>query len=209
MQEKSLTIFEDKGVRRTFCDGQWYFAVADVVASLTGSRNPDDSWPCLKARELATCGVDLSEVCRWLEMDSVPSGHRHKVEAATLEGIFRIVQAISSPRAEVFKRWLARVGEESCARQGDKAELSRLSAQTKLMPLRYKAELSRLSAQTKLIPLRYKTSLNSILAMLTESATAEIACRQSVDQRRDGNAACKARRIAEEARKSLADGAGK
>ena len=34
-----------------------------------------------------------------------------------------------------------------------KAELSRLSAQTKLMPLRYKAELSRLSAQTKLMPL--------------------------------------------------------
>ncbi len=38
----------------------------------------------------------------------------------------------------------------------DKAELSSLSAQTKLMPLRYKAELSSLSAQTKLMPLRYK-----------------------------------------------------
>jgi hypothetical protein len=120
-------------------------------------------------------------------MDSVPSGHRHKVEAATLEGIFRIVQAISSPRAEVFKRWLARAGEERRARQEDKAELSRLSAQTKLMPL------------------RYKTSFDSILSMLGEAATVEIACRQSAD---DENAACKARQIAEEARKSLAGEAG-
>lgn len=170
MPEKSLTIFEDKAVRRVLCDGEWYFAVVDVVAALTGSRNPGDSWPCLKARELATCGVDLSDLCRWLEMDSVTSGPRHTVETATLEGIFRIVQAISSPRAEVFKRWLARAGEERRARQ------------------------------------EVKTSFDSILSMLGEAATVEIACRQSAD---DENAACKARRIAEEARKSLTGEAGK
>ncbi|MBU0485186.1 MAG: hypothetical protein KKB30_11830 [Proteobacteria bacterium] len=170
MPENALAIVKDKGVRRGLCDGEWYFTVVDVVAALTGSRNPGNSWHCLKARELATCGVDLSENCRWLEMDSVPSGHRHKVEAATLEGIFRIVQAISSPRAEVFKRWLARAGEERRARQ------------------------------------EVKTSFDSILSMLGEATTVEIACRQSPD---DGNAASKARRITEEARKSLAGEAGK
>jgi hypothetical protein len=171
MPEKSLTIFEDnKSVRRVLCDGEWYFAAADVVTALTGSRNSGDSWPCLKARELATCGVDMSEICRWLEMDSEPSGHRHKVEAATLEGIFRIVQAISSPKAEVFKRWLARAGEERRARQ------------------------------------EVKTSFDSILSLLGEAATVEIACRQSAD---DENAACKARRIVEKAEKSLAGEAGK
>lgn len=173
MTEKSLAVFEDKAVRRAFCDGQWYFAAADVVKAMAGSRNPDYSWSCLKAEELATYGVDLSDLCRWLEMDSVTSGQRHKVEAVTLEGIFRIVQAISSPKAEVLKLWLAKGGKEWLTRQGD------------------------------------KTSFDSILSMLTEAATAEIACRQSVDQRGDGNAACKARQIAEDARKSLAGEAGK
>jgi hypothetical protein len=37
-----------------------------------------------------------------------------------------------------------------------KAELSSLSARTKLMPLRYKAELSSLSARTKHMPLWHK-----------------------------------------------------
>ena len=31
---------------------------------------------------------------------------------ANTEGIFRIVQAITSPKAEPFKRWLAKVGYE-------------------------------------------------------------------------------------------------
>jgi hypothetical protein len=173
MQEKSLAFCTNKAVRRAFCDGHWYFAVTDVVEAITGSQNPDDSWSCLKAEELANCGVDLSELCRWLEMDSLTSGQRHKVEAVTLEGIFRIVQAISSPRGEVFKCWLAKVGKERLTQRGD------------------------------------KTSLDSILSMLTEAATAEIAFRQSVDQIGNENATRKARKIAEKARKSLAGETGK
>ncbi|TRX00898.1 hypothetical protein [Candidatus Methylobacter oryzae] len=44
---------------------------------------------------------------------------------------------------------------------GIKAELSSLSARTKLMPFGYKAELSSLSAQTKLMPLGYNKRIDA------------------------------------------------
>jgi hypothetical protein len=39
-------------------------------------------------------------------------GGRQKVNCANTEGIFRIIQSIPSPKAEPFKRWLAKVGYE-------------------------------------------------------------------------------------------------
>jgi hypothetical protein len=39
-------------------------------------------------------------------------GKQRKVQTATVEGIFRIIQSIPSPKAEPFKRWLAKVGYE-------------------------------------------------------------------------------------------------
>jgi hypothetical protein len=39
-------------------------------------------------------------------------GGRQKMNCADLEGIFRIIQSIPSPKAEPFKQWLARVGKE-------------------------------------------------------------------------------------------------
>ena len=40
------------------------------------------------------------------------AGGPQKLNCAKTEGIFRIIQSISSPKAEPFKRWLARVGYE-------------------------------------------------------------------------------------------------
>lgn len=40
------------------------------------------------------------------------SGGDQKLNCANTEGIFRIIQSIPSPKAEPFKRWLARVGYE-------------------------------------------------------------------------------------------------
>jgi hypothetical protein len=39
-------------------------------------------------------------------------GGPQKVNCASTEGVFRIIQSIPSPKAEPFKRWLARVGYE-------------------------------------------------------------------------------------------------
>ena len=39
-------------------------------------------------------------------------GGKQKVNCANTEGIFRIIQSIPSPKAEPFKKWLAKVGYE-------------------------------------------------------------------------------------------------
>ncbi|MFA6551693.1 MAG: BRO family protein, partial [Patescibacteria group bacterium] len=39
-------------------------------------------------------------------------GKKYETDCANTEGIFRIIQSIPSPKAEPFKRWLARVGYE-------------------------------------------------------------------------------------------------
>ncbi len=43
---------------------------------------------------------------------------------ANTEGLFRIIQSIPSPKAEPFKRWLARVGHEHI-REIENPELAR------------------------------------------------------------------------------------
>jgi len=39
-------------------------------------------------------------------------GRKRKMNSANTEGLFRIIQSIPSPKAEPFKRWLAKVGYE-------------------------------------------------------------------------------------------------
>ena len=39
-------------------------------------------------------------------------GKRYRTNAANLQGIFRIIQSIPSPKAEPLKQWLAQVGSE-------------------------------------------------------------------------------------------------
>ena len=37
----------------------------------------------------------------------------YKTDVADMQGLFRIIQSIPSPKAEPFKMWLAEVGKES------------------------------------------------------------------------------------------------
>jgi DNA-damage-inducible protein D len=48
--------------------------------------------------------------CHPLSIETI--GGFQKVNCANTEGIFRIIQSIPSPKAEPFKRWLAKVGYE-------------------------------------------------------------------------------------------------
>jgi len=45
-------------------------------------------------------------------LDILTEGGIQKMNCANTEGIFRIIQSIPSPKAEPFKRWLAKVGYE-------------------------------------------------------------------------------------------------
>ncbi len=107
--ESRLVVFNDKKIRRILLENVWYFAVVDVVAALTDSDKPRDYWYRLKKRELESSGVQLSTYCRQLKLEST-DGKRYITEVANTEGIFRIIQSIPSPKAEPFKRWLAKVG---------------------------------------------------------------------------------------------------
>ena len=109
--ESKLVVFKDKKIRRILLEHEWFFAVVDVVAALTDSDKPRDYWYRLKKREIESSGVQLSTHCRRLKLES-SDGKSYMTEVANTEGIFRIIQSIPSPKAEPFKRWLAKVGYE-------------------------------------------------------------------------------------------------
>jgi DNA-damage-inducible protein D len=111
--EKSvkIAVFKGKEVRKVIFDNEWWFSVVDIVEVLTDSTNPRDYWYRLKKRELDKSGVELSTFCRQLRFQSSDSKY-YATDAVNTENAFRIIQSIPSPKAEPFKRWLAKVGYE-------------------------------------------------------------------------------------------------
>src|SRR3989338_9853819 len=65
----------------------------------------------MKTRVKTSDGIELSTICRQLKLKA-PDGKKYETDCANTEGIFRIIQSIPSPKAEPFKRWLAKVGYE-------------------------------------------------------------------------------------------------
>lgn len=85
--------------------------MVDVIEALTDSTNPNDYWYKMKIRVKDEGGFEPSTICRWLKL-LAPDGKMRETDCADTEGIFRIIQSIPSPKAEPFKRWLAKVGYE-------------------------------------------------------------------------------------------------
>ena len=109
--KKSLVVFQDKTIRRTWHNDEWYFSVVDVVAVLTDSVNPRDYWFKMKKRVHFEDGFELSTICLQLKLPA-PDGKMRTTDCANIKGMFRIIQSIPSPKAEPFKLWLAQVGRE-------------------------------------------------------------------------------------------------
>ena len=107
---KALVVFQGKGIRRTWHNGEWYFSVVDVCEVLTGSSRPRKYWSDLKVK-LQDEGFELSDKIGQLKLLS-SDGKKYKTDCANTENMFRIIQSISSKKAEPFKRWLAKVGYE-------------------------------------------------------------------------------------------------
>ncbi|NCC53189.1 MAG: hypothetical protein EOM20_18525 [Spartobacteria bacterium] len=120
--KNALVAFEAHSIRRFFDESEetWYFSVIDVVAALTNSINPRDYWFKMKIRVKTEDGVELSTVCRQLKLPS-SDGKKYATDCANVEGLLRIIQSIPSPKAEPFKRWLAKVGYERIQDMGDPA----------------------------------------------------------------------------------------
>lgn len=135
-----VALFGDQKIRRVLVEGEWWFSVVDVCGALSGSDRPKKYWSDLKKKieietvskpsdfsgRFKTCNNEpvtnchglgndsefqLSTICRQLKLEA-PDGKMRVTDCANTEGIFRIIQSIPSPKAEPFKRWLAKVGYE-------------------------------------------------------------------------------------------------
>lgn len=111
MDETKIAIFKNKKIRKTIHNNEWWFSVVDVIEALTNSDNPRIYWGVMKARLDKEDNAQLFTICKQLKLES-SDGKKYATDCANTEGIFRIVQSIPSPKAEPFKRWLAKVGYE-------------------------------------------------------------------------------------------------
>ena len=109
--ENYIVVFGDHTIRRVFVDDAWWFSVIDVIQTLTDSTNARDYWYKMKVRVKNEDGAELSTFCRQLKLPS-SDGKFYNTDCANTEGLFRIIQSTPSPKAEPFKRWLAKVGYE-------------------------------------------------------------------------------------------------
>lgn len=110
-ENTNIALFKGKKIRKTIYNNEWWFSVVDVIQALTDSVNPRDYWFKMKIRVKSEDEVQLSTFCRQLKM-LASDGKMRETDCANTEGIFRIIQSIPSPKAEPFKRWLAKVGYE-------------------------------------------------------------------------------------------------
>lgn len=104
-----IAIFKGRKVRKTIYHNEWWFVVEDVVLALIDSVNVKDYINKMRRRD-KELAKGYGQIVHTLEVPT--EGGKQMMNCANTEGIFRIIQSIPSPKAEPFKRWLARVGYE-------------------------------------------------------------------------------------------------
>ncbi len=102
-------VFQEKAIRRTLHNDEWWFVIEDVVLALIESRDPKQYIQRMKQRD-PELGKGWVQIVRTLPI--ITAGGTQNLNCANAEGIFRLIQSIPSPKAEPFKRWLAKVGRE-------------------------------------------------------------------------------------------------
>ena len=110
-KKQDIKIFEDKKVRTVWDSEteQWYFCVVDVVEVLTDSKNPTDYIKKMKKRD-PSLAEGWGQIVTPLSVQT--SGGKQRVNCATQQGLFRIIQSIPSHKAEPFKIWMAQVASQ-------------------------------------------------------------------------------------------------
>ena len=110
-KKQEIKIFEDKKVRTVWDSEteQWYFCVVDVVEVLTDSKNPTDYIKKMKKRD-PSLAEGWGQIVSPLSLQT--AGGKQRVNCATQQGLFRIIQSIPSHKAEPFKIWMAQVASQ-------------------------------------------------------------------------------------------------
>src|SRR3989338_1571045 len=110
--ENHLVVFQEKAIRRTWHNEEWWFSIIDVVGILSETAIPKRYWSDLKRKLAQEAGSEqpYEKIVR-LKLTAL-DGKQRDTDCANTETLFRIIQSIPSPKAEPFKRWLAQVGYE-------------------------------------------------------------------------------------------------
>jgi prophage antirepressor-like protein len=187
--ETNIAVFRGKEIRKTIHKNEWWFSVVDVIEALTGSERPRKYWSDLKNKLSEEGYSELSEKIGQLKLQAT-DGKYYETDCANTETMFRIIQSIPSPKAEPFKRWLAKVGYERV----QEIEDPELATKRTRALYKQKREYEILTAEIAkaafgITPGQHKkfkglkrenlrdhmTDLELIFSMLGEAATTEIA----------------------------------
>lgn len=111
--ETISNLFEDKEIRSIWDSEKedYYFSVVDVISALTESSRPRKYWNALKTK-LDNEGSQLSSKLGQLKLKSQKDGKSYLTDVLDTKGILRLIESVSSPKAEPFKVWLANLGSE-------------------------------------------------------------------------------------------------
>lgn len=111
-KKQQIQLFEDKKVRVAWDDEleQWLFSVIDVVQVLTDSEDVKQYIKKMRSRD-PELNARWGTICTPTRMMAA-DGKYYKTNAATMEGVFRIIQSIPSKKAEPFKEWMAQVAAQ-------------------------------------------------------------------------------------------------
>ena len=102
--KSQLQLFEGRKVRTVWNEEvqEWFFSVVDVVAVLTDSADPKQYIKKMRARD-----IELNDrwgtICTPTRM-MASDGKYYNTQAADMQGMFRIIQSIPSPKVDPFCR---------------------------------------------------------------------------------------------------------
>jgi prophage antirepressor-like protein len=109
-EPQKIVLFQEKQIRRTWHNDEWWFSVADVIEVLTGSQDARQYIKKMRSRD-PMLDANWGTICTPLAMPA-PDGKIRKTNASNKRGLFRIIQSVPSAKAEPFKLWLAEVGAD-------------------------------------------------------------------------------------------------
>ena len=111
-QEEVIKLFDAKKIRIVWDSEaeKYFFSVIDVIQVLTDSVDARTYWKVLKNR-LTKEGNQTVTNCNQLKL-TAQDGKQRLTDVADTEQVLRLIQSVPSKKAEPFKLWLAKVGQE-------------------------------------------------------------------------------------------------
>ncbi|MDA3887054.1 MAG: hypothetical protein PF638_15820 [Candidatus Delongbacteria bacterium] len=85
-KENRIAVFQNKKIRKTWHNNEWYFSIIDVVEVLTDSPRPRKYWNALKTK-LQVEGNEVSQILGQLKIKS-SDGKMRSTDVSNTEGLF-------------------------------------------------------------------------------------------------------------------------